>query len=179
MPSAINPVTYKGVRAAALYKINDDWNALLIQSYQDMDAEGVFFDEEYDAAGKSVPDLSVQLYNPSYNKDRFESTSLTVNGRISELKSVYTGAYLVRNITQQLDYTNYSRGNYASYYQCEYPGYPFTKVGGTITPTANSPGFCYSPSAYWTDVQTTTHQSHEIRLSTPEDWRLRGLVGAF
>ncbi|MGH8138314.1 MAG: TonB-dependent receptor [Steroidobacteraceae bacterium] len=174
-----NPVTYKGIRASGLYQINDDWNALLVQSYQDMDAEGVFFQEQYDAAGKTVPDLSVEMFNPSYNKDKFENTALTINGRIQELQFVYTGAYLDRNITQQLDYTNYSRGTYASYYQCNYPGYPFTTVGGKITPTPNSPGFCYSPSAYWTDFQTTTHQSHEMRLSTPADWRLRGLVGAF
>jgi iron complex outermembrane recepter protein len=29
------------------------------------------------------------------------------------------------------------------------------------------------------DHVETTHQSHELRLSTPDDWRLRGLVGAF
>jgi len=34
----INPVTYKGIRVGALWKINDDWNALLAQSFQDMDA---------------------------------------------------------------------------------------------------------------------------------------------
>src|ERR1700757_4506343 len=33
---AINPVTYTGVRAAALWEINDDWNALLTQSYQNI-----------------------------------------------------------------------------------------------------------------------------------------------
>jgi hypothetical protein len=42
--NAINPVTYKGLRFAALYKINDDWNALLTQSYQQMDARGVFYE---------------------------------------------------------------------------------------------------------------------------------------
>ncbi len=31
----------------------------------------------------------------------------------------------------------------------------------------------------WQDHVETTHQSHELRLSTPDDWRLRGLVGAF
>jgi len=39
----INPVTYQGIRASALYQINDDWNVLLTQSYQDMDSEGVFY----------------------------------------------------------------------------------------------------------------------------------------
>ena len=32
--NAINPVTYQGFRLSGLYKINDDWNVLLTQSYQ-------------------------------------------------------------------------------------------------------------------------------------------------
>src|SRR4030081_2418893 len=35
---AINPVTYQGVRVSALWDINDDWNALITQSYQNIDA---------------------------------------------------------------------------------------------------------------------------------------------
>src|SRR5205823_233695 len=156
---AINPLTYKGVRGELLYQFNDDWNLLLTQSYQNMDAEGVFWQEVYDGVHTTLPDLSVQLYNPTYNKDKFTDTAWTLNGRIGSLQAVYTGAYLDRNITQQQDYTNYSRGTYAGYYQCDYPGYPFTTVGGTITPTAGSPGFCYSPNAFWTDHQKDTHQS--------------------
>ncbi len=37
-----NPVTYSGFRLSALYKINEDWNALISQSYQDMHSEGDF-----------------------------------------------------------------------------------------------------------------------------------------
>ena len=36
-----------------------------------------------------------------------------------------------------------------------------------------------SPSATWHDVERNTHQSHEFRLSTPDDWRIRGLAGVF
>ena len=79
-----------------------------------MDAEGVFWQEEYDGAGKPVSDLSVQLFNPAHNKDKFENTALTLTGRIAALQLVYTGAYLDRSIDQVMDYTNYSRGTYAS-----------------------------------------------------------------
>src|SRR6202795_1472325 len=34
--NAINPVTYQGIRVGALYKFSSDWDALLVQSYQDM-----------------------------------------------------------------------------------------------------------------------------------------------
>ena len=42
---AINPVTYKGARAEVCGKINDDWDALITQSYQNMDSKGVFYQQ--------------------------------------------------------------------------------------------------------------------------------------
>ena len=178
--NAINSLTYKGVRGELLYKFNDDWNLLLMQSYQNMDAEGVFWQEAYDGVGHVLPPLSVQLFNPTYDKDKFTDTAWTLNGKIGFVQAVYTGAYLDRNITQQQDYTNYSRGEFAGYYQCNYPGYPFHQDQPTLLPNGKpTPGYCYSPSAYWTDNQKDTHLSHEVRLSTPEDWRIRGLIGGF
>jgi iron complex outermembrane recepter protein len=167
--NAFNPVTYQGIRASTLYKINDDWNVLLVQSYQDMNAQGVFYETPVSSgsAAQALPDLSVQLYNPSYDKDRFENTALTVNGHLGALKLVYSGSYLVRNVDQQQDYTNYARGVYTDYYQCTSPA------------QTGKPGQCYSPSSTWQDKQKDTHDSQEIRVSTPDEWRLRGIAGAF
>jgi outer membrane receptor protein involved in Fe transport len=176
---AINPVTYKGIRGELLYQFNDDWSALLTQMYQDLDQQGVSWEEEYDGIGKTLPSLSVALYNPTDFRDKFENTALTVNGRIGALQFVYSGAYLDRTSDQVSDYTNYSRGKYAGYYQCDYPGYPFKLVNGNITATPGSAGFCYTPRVFWTDYQVNTHNSQEMRLSTPADWRLRGLVGFY
>jgi len=166
--NAINPVTYEGIRLSALWNIHDDWNALLAQSYQSMNAQGVFYEMPKSSDGVPLPPQSVTLFNPSYNKDRFENTALTVNGRVGDLKLVYAGAYLVRNISQVQDYTNYSRGLYSDYYQCH-----------GAEPVHGLTATCFSPSTTWTEAERNTHQSHELRLSTPDDWRLRGIVGAF
>jgi iron complex outermembrane recepter protein len=163
----INPVTYTGLRIAALYRFNEDWNALLAQSYQNIEADGVFAEMAANSLGEPQPDLSVQLYNPSYNKDRFENTALTINGRVGALKLVYAGAYLVRNVEQVQDYTNYARGLYVNYYQCVNPG---------ATPATAQ---CFTPSSTWHDVERNTHQSHELRVSTPDDGRIRGIGGLF
>src|ERR1700690_169975 len=80
--SAINPVTYQGIRAELLYKFNDDWNVLLAQSYQDMHSQGVFYQQPNASDGAALQPLEVTLFNPAYNNDRFEMTSLTVDGRI-------------------------------------------------------------------------------------------------
>ena len=162
--SAYNPTVYKGIRLSGFYKFNEDWNLLVQQTYQSLEADGVY---SYDP---SLGDLNVQQYNPSSDKDQFENTAWTVNGRIGALRLVYTGAYLDRKIDQVTDYTAYARGVYAAYYQCNGPAFP------KGTGTAN---VCYSPSATWRDIERNTHQSHELRLSTPDDWHARGILGFF
>jgi iron complex outermembrane recepter protein len=177
--SAINPVTYTGTRLSALYKVNDNWNALLTQSYQNIDAQGVFYEMPHGTEGASLnadavpvggqplPPLSVNLFNPSYNKDKFENTALVINGNINDFKLVYSGAYLVRNVEQQQDYTNYARGVYGYYYQC---------AGYSKNPAT---GKCYTPSTTWSETERTTHNSQELRLSTPDDKRIRGVLGVY
>ncbi len=165
---AINPVTYQGVRVAARWDFADDWSALITQSYQDMDAEGVFYQMPRSSDGVPLPKQSVTLFNNSYNKDRFENTALTIAGRIGVLRAVYAGSYLARNLDTVQDYTNYARGLYADYYQCH-----------AADPANGLAATCFSPSAVWNETERNTHQSHELRLSTPDDWRLRGIAGAF
>jgi iron complex outermembrane recepter protein len=164
----INPVTYQGIRVSALWNLRDDWTALATESYQDLDAEGVFYQMPKSSDGEPLPPQSVTLFNPSFNKDKFEDTSLTINGRLGALKVIYTGSYLVRNISQVQDYTNYARGVYADYYQCH-----------GAEPAHDLVSTCYSPSTTWNETEEMKHQSHEIRLSTPDEWRIRGIAGAF
>jgi iron complex outermembrane receptor protein len=164
--NAINPVTYEGIRVEALYKFNDSWDLLISQSYQDMESQGVFYQQPNASDGAALAPLQVTLFNPAHDSDRFESTGWTLNGRFGDLKAVYTGGYLVRNVDQVGDYTNYARGVFADYYQCYGPG------AGTV-PT------CFSPSATWRETERNEHQQHELRLSTPDDWRLRAIGGVY
>lgn len=166
--NAINPVDYSGVRVEALYKINEDWNVLLSQSYQEMNAQGVFYQQPNASDGAPLQPLEVTLFNPAYDKDKFESTAWTVNGKVWDIKAVYTGGYLDRHVEQQGDYTNYSRGFYADYYQCYGPS-----EDAKLTST------CFSPSAIWHTAEQNEHAQHELRFSTPDDWRARGIIGAF
>ena len=164
--NAINPVTYEGVRVEALYKFNDSWDLLISQSYQEMKSQGVFYQQPNASDGAPLAPLQVTLFNAAHDTDRFESTAWTLNGRFGDLKAVYTGGYLVRNVDQVGDYTNYARGVFADYYQCYGAG------AGTV-PT------CFSPSASWRESERNTHQQHELRLSTPDDWRIRAIGGVY
>jgi iron complex outermembrane recepter protein len=167
---AINPVTYKGGRAEVKWQINDDWDALITQSYQKMDSKGVFYQQPTASDGSALNPLEVTLFNNSFNNDKFESTAWTINGKFAFLKAVYTGGYLVRNVEQVGDYTNYSRGVYADYYQCFGPGTGYDN---------NLKSTCFSPSATWFSNARNTHQQHEFRLSTPDEQRVRAIAGIF
>ena len=174
---AINPTTYTGTRVEALYQINEDWNILVSQSYQNMDSQGVFYQMPYASDGAKLNPLEVTLFNNSYDKDKFENTAWTVNGKFGDLKAVYTGGYLVRHVQQVADYTNYARGVFADYYQCYGPGTGYAVNGGAGDP-ALAPT-CFSPSSTWRETERNEHLSNEFRLSTPDDWRLRAIVGVF
>jgi len=167
--SASNPVTYDGIRASGLYQINDDWNVLIAQSYQNLEADGVSTQFPIGSDGQKLGPDQVTAFVPAYDKDKFENTAWTVNGRIGDLRAVYTGGYLVRHIDQVNDYTNYSRSAGGFYYAC---------TGGSSLGAGTTP-VCYSPVSSWHDTVRNTHLSHEFRLSTPDDWRERGIVGAY
>lgn len=164
----INPVSIQGARVSALYQIDESSSALIQQTYQATETQGVFYQMPRGSDAQPLQPLQVTLFNPSYDKDKFENTALTINGRLGTLKAVYAGSYLVRNVDQVGDYTNYARGVYADYYQCH-----GAEPGKGLAAT------CYSPSSTWRELERNTHQSHELRLSTPDDKRARGILGAF
>jgi iron complex outermembrane recepter protein len=160
----INPLTYSGLRAEMLYAMSDQWSALLSQSYQNMEAQGVFAEAATDGLGNPQPDLTVQLYNPSFDKDRFENTALTIEGNVADLKLLYASSYLVRNVEQVQDYTAYAHsGFYVDYYQCVKQPAPK----------------CFTPSSTWRNLERNTHLTQELRVSTVGGGIVRGLGGLF
>jgi iron complex outermembrane recepter protein len=176
--SDTNPVTYEGLRLSALYQGNDDWNLLIQQNYQDMDAEGYFYAYPQDPSGNALRPYQITAFTPAFNKDRYESTAWTLNGRFGELKAVYSGSYLVRHIEAQQDYSNYLRSVKGSYYACIGSGAGYFN-SASFPALTGKPLQCYPPVGSWYDSVRNTHQTHELRVSTGEDRRLRALLGAF
>jgi outer membrane receptor protein involved in Fe transport len=164
-----NPVDYTGGRISAKWQIDSDWDVLIAESYQRMDAQGTFATYPIGSDFQTLGPLQTTVFTPSYNKDEYWNTAWTVNGKIGDLKVVYTGAYMTRHIETQQDYTNYSRTGGGMYYQC---------TGGSTGWGAGAP-YCYSPVAYWHDKVRNTHLTNEVRLSTPDDKRIRVIVGAY
>jgi outer membrane receptor protein involved in Fe transport len=176
--SNTNPVTYGGFRLSALYQFNDDWSLLAQQNYQDMRADGYFYAYPQDPGGNALPPYQITAFTPAFTKDRYESTAWTLNGRFGELKAVYNGSYLVRHIEGQQDYSNYLRSVRGSYYACIGPGAGYFNPT-TLPSLAGKPLQCYPPVGSWYDSVRHTHETHELRVSTGEDHRVRALLGAY
>jgi len=167
-----NPVDYTGGRVALSWQVAPDWELLVSQAYQSLDTKGTFAVQTYDYDYKPLTGLSSTLFSPQYSKDDYSNTAWTLSGKVGDFNLIYTGAYLTRNITQQGDYTNYSRATYGIFYQCTgAANYYFGTYGGAP--------YCYEPSAYWKDEVKNTHETHEFRVSTADTGRIRAIAGAF
>ena len=164
-----NPTTYQGARFSLKWQVNDDWDVLITQTFQNLDAEGI--SEEYPVGSDFQPlaPMEITSFSPSFDHDNWQNTSWTVNGKLGPIHAIYTGGWTSRHIDQQMDYSNYSRSVGGMYYECTGGGTGF----GTAPPT------CFSPVANWRDIVDNTHLSNEFRFTTPDDWRVRGIAGVY
>ena len=94
---------------------------------------------------QTLKPLQVTSFSPSYDKDEYANTAWTVNGKIGDFSLIYTGGWTLRNVNQQMEYSNYSRTYYGVYYSCS---------GGTSSYSQIDPGGplkCNSPVTSWHD----------------------------
>ena len=153
-----NDATYEGFRLGMRWAPSDDWDVVAQHTSQTIDTQGVW---DYDP---TLGDLNSVSFQPDFAEDEFELTTWTASGRVSNLELLYTGSYLDRKVEGISDYSGYANnGPYIPYYICNYPAY--TACG---------------ESAFFLDqYYNTSRTTHEFRVSTDADRRLRALVGVF
>ena len=176
----LNKVTYTGARLSALWQINDNWDALLQQNYQNMEADGYFSAYPTSTDGRALGRYQITAFAPAYSKDKYESTAWTLNGNVADLLSlVYTGSYMVRHIDGQQDYSNYLRNSVGFYYSCIGPGAGYFNDAHFPNQLTGHKLQCSPSVGNWRDQVRNTHQSHELRFTSNADYRIRGLAGFY
>ncbi|MAP96277.1 MAG: TonB-dependent receptor [Ponticaulis sp.] len=162
----INDTTYNGFRLSGLYDFNADWSLLVSHSRQQLDSDGVFFDDP------ELDDYEISRYTQENISDEFHNTAWTLEGRLGALEAVYTGAYTERTTEQRTDYSDYLFvGQYLPYYICDYD---------VTYPTGPAPaGTCYAPELYVDSLTETKVQTHELRFNTPQEYDFRATFGGF
>ena len=152
-----NDATYEGYRASLRWAPNDDWDVQLQHTSQTIETEGVW---DYDP---TLGDLNSESYQPDFADDEFDLTTWTVSGRMANLDLIYTGSYLDRLVEGISDYSGYANnGPYIPYYICNTS---YTSCGETA----------FFLDQYYNTERTT----HEFRVNTDADRRLRAMIGVF
>ncbi len=160
-----NDASYAGGRVALTFKINDDWSIEALHARQTLRTDGVF---DYDPL---VGDLKVQQFNPNTLEDKFNISTLTLNGRLGALDLLYTGSYINQRSIQNSDYARYSNiGLYLPYYECDAGVYYQNPARGST---------CYTPNKSYRVETENERLTHEFRVNTPAENRLRGTFGLF
>ena len=159
-----NNVGTEGGRAALKVDLDDHWTVMPSVILQKQGANGSF------AYEPNLGFLNVATYEPMRNDDQWYQAALTIQGKIGNLDLTYSGGYMRRTINNVIDYSDYSYA-YDSYY-AHNPAY----FGDLFL---NNAGVPISPAQTLVSYDLLSKRTHEIRLSSAQDARLRFVLGAF
>ena len=149
-----------GARAALKIDLNDSWTVTPSIVGQDQRSKGVFGFEP------SIGDLQVWRFQPDETHDRWMQSALTVTGKIGRYDLTYSGGYFDRKVNSTTDYTDYS-----IFYDLAFgSGNYWQDASGNILD---------KPQQSILGRDHFTKNSHEIRIASPGEDRLRFIGGLF
>ncbi|WND03878.1 TonB-dependent receptor [Temperatibacter marinus] len=153
-----------GMRAALKVDLNDSWTATAKLMHQKQKTTGV-----WDHDPEDVGDLKVQRFFEDRGEDKFTQAGLTIEGEVAGMDLVYAGSYLDRDVQYDIDYSEYAAySSFIPYYTCDFDAnYYF------LTDT------CTDPRIQFDQESKYKVQTHEIRLQSAQDKRLRFIAGLF
>jgi outer membrane receptor protein involved in Fe transport len=154
----------KGARVTALWSVNDSWDVSLMVMQQDQHSQG---DWMSDPGAPGLDDLEIVRFHKDDRRDKWWISALNVTGDLGFAELSVTSSYLDREITYEFD-ANID-GQIRAQSVVTYGTYIYYNV-------LYDTGF--QPETYVND-QTAERHTHEIRLSSLGDSRLKWMVGAF
>jgi outer membrane receptor protein involved in Fe transport len=154
-----NDVDTYGARAALRIDLNDNWTVTPSIVGQVMKANGSFGEE------RGLGDYETMQFNNEEVKDKWFQAALTVEGKLGNFDVTYAGSFMKRQIDSELDYSDYA------YFYNELTGYGAFWYDNDYNPIV--------PNQLVVADDSYKKQSHELRLTSPADKRLRLVAGLF
>jgi outer membrane receptor protein involved in Fe transport len=114
----------------------------------------------------TVGELQTSHRRPERSEDSWVQAALTVEGKVANLDLVYAGSYLTRDVDTESDYSDYSY-----WYDTLVEGYGAYWVGDDGNPI--------DPTQYIQSRDLYDRYTHEIRVASDAEQRLRFVAGAF
>ena len=172
-----NDVSTYGGRGALKIDLNDNWTVTPQVLFQDQRANGDFtFDPR-------KGNLNVTDFQNGLNEDKWYQSALAVEGKVANFDILYSGGWFERNVHNVVDYSNYTVG-YDALSQQPGASYSLTryvdcKAGTPADNCAGAGGPLTDPNQFVDNHDKYTKMSHELRVTSPADFPLRGVAGLF
>ncbi|MGH8242185.1 MAG: TonB-dependent receptor, partial [Steroidobacteraceae bacterium] len=161
-----NTIDTIGARAALRINLGESWAVTPSLMYQKTEQEGSWGDDLRDVG--AAGDHAVAKFRNEFSDDEWYQAGLTIEGSIGGFDVVYSGNYLDRDQDGAFDYSDYS-----FFYDSLYTTGYFARL------FVDNDGNQLNPDAAFENQDYYSKTSHELRISTPQDKRVRGLLGFF
>ena len=158
-----NDIETTGARAMLKIDLNENWTVSPGVIYQEQSSTGTFNHDPDDVGDLQASRFVAETYDESWYQ-----ASMTVEGKIAGLDVIYAASYLDRERDSVYDYTGYSE-----YLEDLYAGYGYDSL------YYDANGDPASGLQFVTGDETFNRQSHEFRLQSPDDKRVRFIAGLF
>lgn len=173
-----NTIDTIGGRAALKIDLNDNWTITPGVMAQKQEQDGSWGDDlsDFVSGGNDVTHFKEEFTN-----DKWYQVGLTIEGRIGNFDLTYSGNYLDRDVDGSFDYADYSYWYDTVYTTGYYADLHFANSGPRAVPNQffSNAGSRIMPGARFTNDDGYTKESHEIRVSTSQENRVRGMLGFF
>ena len=154
-----NDVDTVGARLALKVDLNDNWTISPTIMGQRQKVNGNF---AYDT---TVGERQISHAYPEFGEDRWSQAALTVQGKIGNFDLTYAFAHLKRDVDTESDYSDY--------------GFWYDTLLGYGAYFYDDNGDLINPAQYIQAKDGYKKTSHELRIASPQDQRLRFVAGLF
>ena len=148
-----------GARAALKIDLDDNWTVTPQVVGQVQKVNGSFAEE------RGLGDYETMQFNKERLEDKWVQAALTVEGKIANFDVTYAGSFMKRQVDSELDYSDYA------YFYNELAGYGAYWYDNDYNPIV--------PNQLIIADDSFKKQSHELRLASPAENRLRLIAGLF
>ena len=173
-----NTLETVGGRAALKIDLNEDWTITPNLIIQKTEGEGSWGEDTSDfVSGRN----QVTHFQPEFTNDEFYLLGLTIEGRVGNFDVVYSGSYLNREFDGSFDYSDYSYWYDTVYTTGYYADLHFSNTGARTVENQFFPdaGTRIMPGARFTNDDKYERSSHELRISSPQENSVRGMLGFY
>jgi iron complex outermembrane receptor protein len=156
-----------GARAALRIDLNDNWTvtpSVIAQKQKSYGSSG--FDPQ-------IGDLELVHFYPESADDDWTQAALTVQGKIGNFDLTYAYSHLDRTVDSESDYSDYG------FWYDEFADYGAYFCSQVDADYVCDPNTYIDPSQYIQARDGYAKSTHELRISSPDDQRLRFVAGMF